>query len=57
MRCKCPFIVAVDVGNHFLMAFIVNPGTPSNWSFFTAFTSVLAGGEKTTGVDIQSDFF
>ena len=37
VRCKCPFIVAVDVGRYFCTTRSVNWGIPSNWSFLIAF--------------------
>ena len=40
--------MAVDVGSHLLIALIEKPGTPNSWSFLTAFTNVLVGGEKKT---------
>ena len=39
-------MVAMDMDNHLLIAFVVNPGTPRSFSFLIALTSVLVGGEK-----------
>ena len=46
VRFMCPFMVAVEIGNHLFTAFMVKPGTPKSWSFLIAFMSVDVGGEK-----------
>ena len=50
-------MVAIETANHFLTAFIVKLGTPMSWSFLIALTSVDAGGEKKTLMQVFNYIF